>query len=317
MARIKHVGSISEVIGAFCRHEPNPDKSHSVSQKNDILYSYSAPIARWVNGHLLYNVDRYSVTTSRHQSNVRSSENVPISFGCLNAHNVHVGERYADLSSLEVIDTTDGVYRETTSEHPAEFDAFENAITAEFGPIGEFHTQTWTDGVKHKTYHLTGSSLIRVDGKALWSSVDAGDYFVCQLPDPDVCSIQDAIYTLRPRPIRYRRDIIRQGEFFFVPTDAKPPVHLIEKWVRLSDLARQAWPIVTRVRNWRRDDVHIGHHTAQFAVSGRNAGERMIVSGTIRDRQHGKLVLPGGWFEVWHNTQIVSYSASQFGLRID
>lgn len=339
---MKRIGTNSEVAQAYAAHQERPSQNHGSNgtpwgrgyggrassktfwHEDGILYSYSQPIARWFDNVCLVNADRFTPTTNQHQGELRNAlhkaeaKQASVSFEAMRQHSVLVQDRYAQID-LTVLDTRPDVnefvyaYHASSPEDKEAFETFEQRIRAKYGNLG---TLSVTED--SKDFHLTGGSLLKASNKVIWSSIDHQDYFSCQLSDTSVRTIEEAIESLKPLPIRERTDLIRQGEFFFVPTNCIPPKRLIEKWVRLSDMVRQGWPVNLGTNSWGRHigNEDSGHHTAEFFAASQD-GNPPLVSGRIKDLQHGTLNLGSAWFEVWHNTQIVSYSASLMGLRID
>lgn len=314
---MRNVGTNSDVVRAFVKREEGPNRNNhrSISHCDGVLYSYSTPIARWVAdkygvAYCLFNVDTYSPTTNQHQSAARHAlynhSRADVSLSCLRQHDISF--EYSDVMVLDITeDTYEGVYEDQEG-----FDTFERRIRDEHGALGELR---YSKKHGYKSYHLAGGSLIRAKDKIIWSSIDQTQYFACQVTGNPV-TIHETMRLLRPEPIRDRGDVLRQGEFFFAPYEGVPPAEMVQKWVRLSDMKQQKYPVNCGRLSWgrRRQDRQSGHHTAQYCVPGYGPGDVPLVSGKIKDGQHGLLDLGKGWYEAYHNTQVISYSAD---MRID
>lgn len=195
----------------------------------DTLYSYGRhfPLAvryQSPEGYqFLLNADRYSVTTSRHQS--RCFELGPqVPFSALHAAGINP---YA----LKIVDRRNDDWHQVPAPTP------ENPE----------HT---------RSEHTLGATLIEHKGFFYLSSIDENEpwhmrsYFLCQLKH-EVDSIAKAYESLMPHTIRELNEkgepYLRQGEWFFLPTEFKtrhlprPTMH----HVRLLDTSHYATELRT------------------------------------------------------------------------
>lgn len=171
-------------------------KASNMFIDGDILYSYGYhfPLAiRFENGTYLLNGDKYSVSTSAHQSQCfHMGPQIP--FSALNAANILP-------QNARIVDNTSDSYREV----PYVNDKGEQKI---------------------RTEHLLGAILIESKGKYYLSGIDSQEswarraYFLCQLPGKPK-TVQAAYESLMPKRVKAAIDsgaeVKRQGEWFFIP----------------------------------------------------------------------------------------------------
>jgi hypothetical protein len=235
--------SQGQVVSWFADGITNKNASNLYS-KGNALYSYGRhfPLAIRHNAEtslkhredwFLLNGDRYSSTTSQHQSKTFSKfQNHPrVSFNALNAAGI---DPFSD--NLILVDYQTDEYQEnfiTEDGAAANYQGY-NVSRADFraripfGAVYSEHKCTYalsTDGKPMiKQYlHKIGGALFQYDGEYFLCAMDEGSYFVAQLAHP-VNSIDAAVEDLKPNLIKSLpkdTDVKRQGEWFFIPTELK------------------------------------------------------------------------------------------------
>lgn len=287
----------------------------------DAVYSYGNhfPLAMPCDNGFLLNADRYSSTTSSHQSLTRAvcmevcEDNnlrcAVIPFTVLNN---------ADLTpvrKIEIIDKTEENYRDVE--------------------------YTDKDGKKRvRQEHLLGGSVIRYSNRYLLSSTDptatwGNGYFLTELTEP-VATFEDALESLKPHFVKQVEStlenseapldlILRQGEWFFVKMDQKAFI----KSVKCNKGIRTMEKIAMRHEYLPSGDSTQPHHRATRMIymgnvqgdyfdrtEKRNVSYRIAPGfycrGTIRhdNREHKMLKLSNGkeWYLAICNRQIRSWS---------
>lgn len=355
------MASHEKVVTAFFKYE---DRYHDGSRiffedENNSLFSFGhhftlairRPKFKDTPQEFLLNSDRYSSTTSGHQSliigvlrDLFPGKHFPrTSFAILERHGLHP-------KTVEVVDFSPDDYR---SAYPSQegFEEFEKNLP----PGGMFWTSKGKDGeISAKYWHLVGGILMRgssynerwnrlsrdqsevfmkpqnLDLPSLFiGAVDHTGYFTAELCDHNVKTMAEGFESLQPPEIRGKANILRQGEFFFLPVeDEDLCLELDErfkkegkKWWSLALEREQEWPLQslrTQRRNWNtlygeQADLHQPHHTAQQMIL---IGDTIYVKGSIRDREHSMLKLDT-WHSVHHNRLVVAYSTTTLGLGVD
>jgi hypothetical protein len=96
------------------------NSNHSINFKGNVVYSYSTPMAEFIAGSnvVLFNTEKYSVTTSSHQSIIRGA--IPYSFEIIE---VPFGSKGCNNSLSH------------SSNHSSNFEAWENKLVYLYGKI--------------------------------------------------------------------------------------------------------------------------------------------------------------------------------------
>jgi len=256
-------------------------KGYSVFYTDDTLYSYGYHFTlaqKCKNGYIL-NGDRYSSTTSHHQSLTR--QNVPIGteyaiipYQCLTEMFSSMDKVISGqlVSEIEIIDTCD--------------DTYEDAYYMK-------------EGVKvHYKIHHLGSSVIRYKRRYYLSSIDEdGNYYLVRLPHK-VEAVSEGYRSLAETltdeqyALYQQGDILRQGEYFLEPTEYTTKeletfTKLLPKWYDLSKGVGNPH----KARDARKGDFYI------------------YIRGTLRHPQHRMIRLGDVWHRVYKNTAVESWSA--------
>lgn len=294
---------------------------------DNAVYSYGShfPLAIPCESGFLLNGDRYSSTTSSHQSLTR--------FACERiCRDNHL--RFA-IIPFTVLNNADL----TPIEHIEIIDKMK-----------ERHRNIkYTDknGKKRvRQEHLLGGSVVRHNGRYFLSSTDitstwGNGYFLTELVEP-VTTVEDALESLKPGFIKQLESelegseasldlILRQGEWFFVKMDEESFI----KPVRLLKGIRSMEKMSMRNEHLPSGDSTQPHHKAtRLIYVGNGEGsyfdekEKRHVNyriapgfycrGTIRhdNREHRMLKLGNGkeWYRAIQNRQVKSWS---YGGRVD
>ncbi len=317
--------TIQETIRNYAAQKVN--RTHGYSRWNGgnvfsderVIYSYGHhfPMAYRlgeIDGkpvHLL-NGDVYSSSTSSHQADVRSAcPGFTIPFSALRA----AGFYPADLTLADVVDRTDDesipLTRETT-ESPWKRDDDDTPFV--HPGAGMIHVYTHGDppGLT-ASFHAPGAVLLRKSnesrlaelGATMLCTRDEGQYAIIEVRGQPT-SIAQAFDELQPEAVRVAKaaglDVLRQGEWFFIPA-ARPKGQ--------ASKARQ-------VRLPRRNDTGNLHVVRQIQTP-----DETLCTGTVyhrspvtnrATRQHRKLELGDGWYTAHRNTEVNSWTA---GGKVD
>jgi hypothetical protein len=229
------------------------------------LYSYGHHfiLAVRLNGNYLINGDTYSPSTSRHTSLCieHLKPNVIIPFSALDRVT-------RDYHLIEIVDRDSDKYIQRTRKDPE---------------TGEL--------IKYEEHRL-GAAVIKFENKYYLSSIDDGarerrGYFLVELPER-ARDVENAFDLLFPEEMDQRCPYVRQGEFFFVPTD-----------METSDLS----PMET-LYEWGLYDYHL-QHANNIKVATKEMAEELLKKhvktwGPIEDVS-GRMVLHRFPIEDPHN----------------
>jgi len=161
----------------------------------------------------LLNGDKYSVSTSKHQSITYSvfREYPRVSFTALRAAGLH-------YRTVEVIDWC-GDEWEAVYAGDDNFDTFRLTV-----PVGaEYHEHKDDDGnITQKSYHRIGAVVLRQEDQYYLCAMDEGSDFISLLPC-EVYTVGEAYDSLKPEIVKTAiaqgEDVKRQGEWFFIPVN--------------------------------------------------------------------------------------------------
>lgn len=188
-----------------------------------------------------------------------------------------------------------------------------------------------------ETRHFTGASLFEVDGKQFLFDIDRNEIkhkifnaFLVELPKK-VKSISEAYESLKPADVikaeKSGKKVLRQGEWFFIPTAApKLPKLTIEqkcfahtsRWdfernfpelkkTEILKLVKKS--VALREKMPRALELRAGQNRPNTAQMGVKVGNDSLVTGKISHsgREHKDLVLKG-WYKCVPNTSTKSFT---------
>lgn len=204
-------------------------KAANMFIKGNVLYDYGYHFPMLVKTKLgmLMNADKYSSTTSHHQSLCMGYATLQVPFSVLLAAKIITGSgRYLTESELDKI--------ELIQKAPERWDWTGKWTSRTYNEIkiSDYRTRTITKTktISDKEYQsLTAdekkrytkqeerrpeSALLRVGDKYYLSSMDGWNYFMCLLPEP-VNTVDEAFEALIPTEVKDKK-YVRQGEWFFV-----------------------------------------------------------------------------------------------------
>ena len=264
----------------------------------DTLYSYGHhfPLLVRMPWGYLQNGDKYSVTTSSHQSHCRHLATIIIPFSTLRAAGIdYKGE-------MELIDKSDA----RTDER----------------------TYIDKDGIKKTVYERRPeSSVIGYGEKCFLSSMDGQNYFLTELPKP-AKTVQAAFDMLRPGLAQGEegKDYLRQGEWFFIPVKLtlfasykiKTSGKGMEKqerratWKESKDKVYIHNIPVTFLPSHNQDPHHYATEYGNIIDGG--GANPFVVRGTVRhsNGEHRMLKLGNGreWYIAVESNHVRSWGAS-------
>jgi len=294
----------SDVVTAF--RQGRDRRGHNVFARNRVLYSYGdhfpLAIERSEESNLkdgstwyLLNGDKYSVTTSQHQSMTfgEFSEFPRVSFRAIHAGRI-------DPFACTIIDWWQDSQRSINHDDPG-FDTFQVPSGATYSETSGKHWGCPEIEVYSKSWHRVGSAILKQGEKQFICSMDEGSYFVSELPCK-VQSMAEGFESLKPDPIKLWESrgipFIRQGEWFFIPAGKELTTRTYSHPFILPNADS-------------RSNQHI-------ATMGKQIGDMMLVAGRVRHvdpvtnhatREHRTVVFPEK--TVWQafvNTAVNSWS---------
>jgi hypothetical protein len=254
-----------EVIKGF--KDGKSYKGANVFAEGNYLYSYGKHFilaVRKEDGSFLLNGDKYSVTTSRHQSNTYRlfGKHSRVSFSACESA---MGDLYW-YEKVEVLDHTQDEYK--SFRDFGSLEEFKKTI-----PSGaEVHISRNSNGeIDYMAYHRIGQALLkynkiihlkydngmeedRIVEKYFICGMDEGSYFVSELPKP-AKTVEGAFKVLKPYSVQKAEkngiEVKRQGEWFFIPQKKEDlPHHLVKNELKSHSLPHEvnsAAHIVTRM----------------------------------------------------------------------
>ena len=256
--------SHSTLIGEFVKGATHGEASHMYID-GDTMYSYGRhfPLLVRRDWGFLLNADKYSSTTSSHQSSCFRHATIQIPFSALES--AGISHREFELVEHEaqrhdVVGYTD--YGD------------KNISVAEYNKLSEQERE----GFYERTERRPESAILRYKDGYYLSSMDGWNFFLCKLPEP-VDTVEDAFASLKPKQVK-DENYVRQGEWFFVEA-TELPVFL------LTDGKPNAWDKVVKffyktltkgfvLPNKNPDgNLHI-------ATRGIQIGDAIYVSGQVR-----------------------------------
>jgi len=189
----------------------------NMSIDGDTLYSYGKhfPLLVKMDWGFLLNADKYSSTTSSHQSSCFCHAKIQIPFSALNSAGI-------PHKAIELVD-----YEAQRWDIIGYTDYEKNISVAEYEAMTELGRRAFSKRAERRPE----SAVIRYDGKHYLSSMEGYNFFLCQLPEP-VETVEEAFASLKPKEVK-DENFQRQGEWFFVEatelpisllTDGKPNV---------------------------------------------------------------------------------------------
>lgn len=272
------------------RHARGTDRrwgAGNLFAEGDVLYSYGRhfPLAvrrqslrgTWY----LLNGDRYSVTTSHHQSMTFSAfgEEPRVSFSALRAAGLdaetcakvdHWRDEWVNAYFLDGVQVPSPYESIDTSSH----------LRPWAPPMGAIVTESKMpyEGREYvqRQWHRIGSVVLRDPHAGYFlCAMDEGSYFVSRLYK-HVGSVAEAFESLEPREAREARqaglNVLRQGEWFFIPMGERKALGLRER-----DFQHGGYTLPVK-----RDGAN--HHVATWGTYRRGPEPGWYVMGRVRHR---------------------------------
>ncbi len=318
--------SQSTLINEFVNDGKTSGEASHMFIRGDVLYSYGEHFPMLVRtefGYLL-NADKYSSTTSAHQSGCMKHATIQIPFSVLQAAKlIHYYGDCKGIDDIELIAAEKQRWDWTgrwTSGWGKEAKTISNS---EYNKLSEAEKQDYNKQEERRPE----SSIIKKDGKFFLSSMDGWNYFMVELPEPvDVIDkidggeivnkkasdiIQSAFEMLKPKEVAGKQ-YIRQGEWFFVETpapqtllwqlgeDKKMYKQMAKKFVLPKKADESNSHIVTRGCQIG-DNLYVSGHVRHVGRWGGRGEHRML---TLSHADEPKI------FIAYENRAVASYSAS-------
>jgi hypothetical protein len=327
-------GTNSEVIQAFFDREEKPYTNRNGSiffQEYDntrVLYSYGTHFALAVmtDDYILLNGDRYSATTSSHQSAVRRAapdSAFTTSFDML-ARGPLIDVTRVPIDILNTTDEEGQGYSDDSfplSPVPEERKEEYKEILRKATRITR--RTSWSTGrLCLSAWHRAGYMLFAHEEKYYIAGQDEQQYFVSEIVKPEYMTVNSGLNALKPKEVRNaeraNKEVHRQGDWFFVKMD-------------VSDKeAKKAYKTMAPKIELRQDDNESSHIATRachvldlvFDKVHRHVNARdTVVSGQIRHPQHAMLKLSLSknpkLFLAYPNNAIRSWSADAMGVYVD
>ena len=309
-------------------------------------YGYHFPLAMLLGTEgekavFVKNGDKYSNTTSSHQSNTQQHCSGPtVSRNALEAAGIgFLNLSMAETSKFKPICKTNFrilFYQENGFTHVCYNTKTKKYITSEY--VSQASTKTiskpWTPPstgmfVPYKTdkpstkvegyWHVTGATVIEMEEKGkskyLLCSMDENKYFVAVLPRKPK-SVKDAFESLKPAAVikaeKAGKGVLRQGEYFFVPTGMDDAA-MANKMDIVKPVLRASSPVKGLPAHPSRTEPSPHSHEVRWY----KFQNKIYVTGTVYHRsnglstgEHKSLKLGDQWYEVHPNTELASWGSS-------
>lgn len=307
--------SQSILIKEFVGGKEHGEASHMYIE-GDTLYSYGShfPLLVKTAFGFLLNADKYSSTTSSHQSSCMKHATIQVPFSALRRAGINYRGMELVAHEAQRWDTV-GYQRQVSKD--GGLAKMETISVAEYGKLSEREQEGWYP----KEERRPESTIIKHDGKFYLSSMDGNNFFLSQLPEP-ATSIVDAFASLMPKQV-IGKEYIRQGEWFFIVAEEAPFFVMVgkkpvspERYNKIT--YREMKPKFTLPKKNADGNNHIATRGIQF-------GEGIWVSGQVRHvtnwgtrGEHRMLHLSTAdhpiIFQAFENRALASWSA---GGRVD
>jgi hypothetical protein len=237
----------------------------------DVMYSYGRhfPLLVRRDWGFLLNADKYSSTTSQHQSSCFKHATIQIPFSALNGAGISYYTFELVTHQPQRWDTV--AYRQANTDDRISLAEYEKLTTEQqegYYPVEERRPESAV--IKHKDkYYL--------------SSMDGYNYFICLLPDDwrtdkPFESIEGAFDALMPEQVK-GQEYQRQGEWFFVPM-GEPPIFISESDEPLTPEKMNKF--LYKAMTPKFTLPHRPDGNLHIATRGMQIGDRIWVSGQVR-----------------------------------
>lgn len=262
-------------------------------------YGHHFPLAVWLgNGDVLLNGDRYSVSTSTHQNEIRR---------CVE----QAGLKYCVVPFSAIASALNKTYQDvdSISNFDIKFKEDEHYRTVKY-------KDPETGEEKEREEHLLGGSLIKFEKRLFLSSTDPGapwgrGFFLTELKNNRVRNLEEAFRSMKPNKVKEaekkEKTILRQGEWFFIKEAENYPELKKKKHlkVQMKDVVKKH-TFLPVDQSDRRE-----HHQVrdQFFVEKKGR----FVSGRVRHTggdHHSLMLGKKSWWMACHNVQINSWQGS-------
>jgi len=301
--------SQSELVERFVNKDATRGKASNMFIAGRVLYSYGYhfPLLVRLDWGYLQNADKYSPTTSMHQSLASQYADALVPFSALSqaltGERVSGWPRYDRYHRLfDALFELELVHKEKERVDLVGYQevAGDKRITVvEYNHLPE-------DEQKHfiPLYERRPESLIlRHKGRYLLSSMDNNRYFICELPEP-VETVEQGFEVLKPRELDPDKEWVRQGEWFFQLWEV--PQTLL--WGKGDH--KKAYRYLQQQFTLPRSSDSANPH---IATRGAIIADTIVVSGQVRHPEHRMLRLSTTkdpkLFVAYHNRAVQSWSA--------
>lgn len=296
--------------------------SNNVFIDGQVLYSYGHHFPLLVRSNNIYisNADKYSVTTARHQAYAVHYADVSFPFSAFqgmrqtypNLDNVYA---FPDdfFNDMTVIDKTEP-RQDLINYYILDADNKRKYISVNM--YNSLSDEQKTGYCKNEETR-PGATLFQLEklpGKQFLASMDREQFYIVELPNKPIKTVEDAFFQLRPHYLQNnpKKEFIRQGEWFFVDiTDAiqDKPSKCYRTFQQNEPLPRENGRAHTATRLSYLLHVGVGLNNTD-RLSGMNA-KTPLVMGTIRHQQHGITKLAKDRiYAALKNTALNSWSAN-------
>jgi len=289
------MGYSQQTIAELFRDGKTNKNGSNFFSEHDAIYSYGHhfPLVfkrecganqKSHNEWYLINGDKYSITTTQHQSII---------------HSVFIEQPTTSFSAL----SRAGINPQECNLIDSESDLWYNESYNGKWPNDKPIPQGTSISIKnagteseYRMFHRAGCCLLEQDGKYWICGMDENSYFVSLLPDKAE-SIESAFLMLKPLQVQQAektKPVLRQGEWFCIPLEHKPT--LKKNFNPYFILPEQD-----------------GKSSSHIATRGINIDDSLFIFGTLRhsNGDHKMLRMDKNIiYQAFRNTAIMSFSES-------
>jgi len=299
----------SELVERFVKDNATRGKASNMFIDGRVLYSYGYhfPLLVRLDWGYLQNADRYSPTTSCHQSLASRYADALVPFSALSQ--AIAGERVSGWPRYDRYHRLFSVLFELELVHKEEeridlvgyieLTSNKRITVPEYNRLPADERRYFTALYERRPESL----ILRHKSRYLLSSMDNQRYFISELPEP-VETVEQGFEILKPKELDPNKEWVRQGEWFFQLWDV--PASLI--WGQGDH--RKAYKYLQRQFVLPRSSDSANPH---IATRGAIIKGTIVVSGQVRHPEHRMLRLSTSkdpkLFVAYHNRAVQSWSA--------
>lgn len=331
----------TDVIDRWAARKTNPRRSDQIAweaTRSSSMHGYSVvratadphvlksyghwPMAYYLGEkdgrHLfLKNGDKNSPTTNQQLAHMQTRcEGPTVSFSALESADLHP----CDIKLAQIVDwrkdsrthiwrdrRTGKMYKDYSYKQNKGQDEFPQPDQGMFIKYDDYNAD-FEKGV----WHVLGAVLLHINNNWYLCSLDEGSYFISKLPSA-AHNIDDSFNLLKPQAVKdaegQGREVVRQGEWFFIPTDLDD-----QRMAEKMEWSKTKLHATAKTKELPRDHRFSNRHVVKHFVA---PDGKTYCKGRVFHRdsdynrltgQHKTINLGDKWYEAHHNTELESWT---------